>query len=103
MVGKFEYNINEVLFDIVHIIVKKFLNNTQVRVKYSLQEFHRAHYGLFNHYLKRSCVLHETDSYALVIEMVYQEVTDMGSINASDLDQPTCKKMLMISFCVKSL
>jgi hypothetical protein len=103
LVGKFEYNINEDLFDIVHIIVKKFLNNTQVRVKYSLQEFHRAHYGLFNHYLKRSCVLHETDSYALVIEIEYKVETDISSINASDLDQPPYDQMKKLSFCIKSL
>ena len=48
-------------------------------------------------------MLHETDSYALVIEMEYGEVTDMSSINASDLDQPPCKEMKTISFCVKSL
>ena len=56
-----------------------------------------------NQYLNRRCVLHETNSYALVIEMDYFGVTDMGSINASDLDQPPCDKMEMISFCVKSL
>ena len=81
--------------------LKTFLNNTQLRVKYSLKkEFLYA----FNYpYVKRSCVLHETDSYALMIEMEYGEVTDMSSINASDLDQPPCNQMYTISFCTKSL
>ena len=51
----------------------------------------------------RRCVLHETDSYAFVIEMEYRNVTDMCSINASDLDQPPCEQLERISFCVKSL
>ena len=59
--------------------------------------------GRTNQYLNRRCVLHETDSYALVIEMAYEDVTDMSSINASDLDQPPCNKIRKISFCVKSL
>ena len=59
--------------------------------------------AVINQYVKRSCVLHETDSYALVIEMEYRGVTNINSINASDLDQPTYTKMLWISFCVKSL
>ena len=50
-----------------------------------------------------SVVLHETDSYALVIEMLYEVKTDMSSINESDLDQPPYNKMYKISFCVKSL
>ena len=48
-------------------------------------------------------MLHETDSYALVIEMAYEVETDMSSINASDLDQPPCYGMRAVSFCVKSL
>ena len=91
--------------DIVLDAVKTFLNNTQLRVKYSLEtkEFHRSSIGFTNQYLKRCCVIHETNSYALVIEMEYGDVTDMCSINASDLNQPPCKKMERISFCVKSL
>jgi hypothetical protein len=38
-----------------------------------------------------------------VIEMEYREITDMSSINPSDLDQPPYDKMESISFCVKSL
>ena len=87
--------------------MKTFLNNTQLCVKYSLEtkEFHRSFYetGFINQYVKRSCVLHETDSYALVIEMAYGWVTDMSSINASDLHQPPANQMVRISFCVKSL
>ena len=66
---------------------------------------HQEHhfYSPTNQYLKRRCVLHETASYALVIEMTYRDVTDMSSINASDLDQPPYNKMESISFCVKSL
>jgi hypothetical protein len=48
-------------------------------------------------------VLHETDSYALVIEMAYEKVADISSINASDLDQPPRNKIGAISLCVKSL
>ena len=85
--------------------LKKFLNNTQLRVKYSLgtKKFHRSFHAITNQYVKRRCVLHETDSYALVIEMEYGQVADMSSINASDLDQPPCDQMKTISFCVKSL
>jgi hypothetical protein len=91
--------------DVAIDAVKTFLNNTQLRVKYSLEtkEFHSSCYGVTNQYVKRRCVLHETNFYALVIEMEYGKVTDMSSINASDLDQPPCKKMYKISFCVKSL
>ena len=92
------------LVDSVLDAVKTFLNNTQLRVKYSLEtkEFCSSFYT--DQYLKRSCVLHETDSYALVIEMEYNgETTDMSSINASDLDQPPCDELITISFCVKSL
>ena len=48
-------------------------------------------------------MLHETDSYALAIEMEYVVETDMSSINASDLDQPSnYNDMTGISLCVKS-
>ena len=106
LVGKFEpfigyYGSSGIVLD----AVKTFLNNTQLRVKYSLEtkKLHRAFYGFITQYVKRSCVLHETDSYALVIEMTYRDVTDMSSINASDLDQQPWIKMERISFCVKSL
>ena len=64
---------------------------------------HISYYGFINQYVKRSCVLHETDSYALVIEMEYGLGTDISSINASDLDQPPWDKIKKISLCVKSL
>ena len=85
--------------------MKTFLNNTQLHVKYSLEtkEVYNPFRSTIGKYVKRSCVLHETDSYALVIEMAYVWVTDMSSINASDLDQPPCNQMKIISFCVKSL
>ena len=75
--------------------VKTFLNNTQLRVKYSLEtkEFHNSFYSFIKQYVKRSCVLHETDSYALVIEMAYEVETEISSINASGLDQPPCDQM----------
>jgi hypothetical protein len=38
-----------------------------------------------------------------VIEIEYEEITNMSSINASDLDQPPCDEMEKISFCVKLL
>ena len=84
--------------------VKTLLNNTQLRVKYSLEtkKFHDS-YDFTYWSLKRRYVLHETDSYALVIEMSYGLVTDISSINASDLDQPPSNEMERISFCVKSL
>ena len=95
------------MVDSVLDAVKTFLNNTQLRVKYSLEtkEFHNSFYSFIKQYVKRSCVLHETDSYALVIEMEYWRVTyiDMSSINASDLDEPPCNQMGKISFGVKSL
>ena len=104
------------LDDTVQILdaVKTFLNNTQLRVKYSLEtkEFessssvtalqYERRCGI-NQYLNRRCVLHETDSYALVIEMAYEVETDMSSINAIDLDQPPCDQMQIMSFCVKLL
>jgi hypothetical protein len=104
LVGKFKlitWNTSSV--NIVLDAVKTILNNTELRVKYSLKakEFHNPFYD--KQYLKRRCVLHETDSYALGIEMEYGWITDMSSINASDLDQPPCFKMFAISFCVKSL
>uniref|UniRef100_A0A914EB82 Uncharacterized protein n=1 Tax=Acrobeloides nanus TaxID=290746 RepID=A0A914EB82_9BILA len=94
-------------FESVLDAVKTLLNNTQLRVKYSLEtkEFHN-HYDTYQ-CLNRRCVLHETDSYALVIEIAYRNVTDMSSINASDLDQPPCEygstTIEAISFCVKLL
>jgi hypothetical protein len=108
LVGKFELETysNSFNSDSVLDAVKTFLNNTRLRVKYSLETkdlFHRIYCSSIKQYLKRRCVLHETDSYALVIKMVYREVTDMSSINASDLDQPPFNKMESISFCVKSL
>ena len=91
--------------DIVLGAVKTFLNNTQLHVKYSLERFLIYSNHVTNQHLKRSCVLHETASYALVIEMEYWRVAyiDMRSINASDLDQPPCNQMGKISFGVKSL
>ena len=104
LVGKFELRFHYIDANRVLDAVKTFLNNTQLRVKYSLKtrEFHLPN-GRFREYFIRHCVLHETDSYVLVIEMEYGEVTDMRSINASDLDQPPSNKMKTISFCVKSL
>ena len=66
---------------------------------------HSSFYGFITQYVKRSCVLHETDSYALVIEMEYVgvEVEDMSSISASDWDQPPRDRMNYFSLCVKSL
>jgi hypothetical protein len=89
----------EDVLDNIFDAVKTFLNSTQLRVKYSLEteEWHSFFY------LKRSCVLHETDSYALVIEMEYEVETDISSINASDLDQPSNYYMTEVSFYVKSL
>jgi hypothetical protein len=91
--------------DSVHDAVKTFLNNTQLRVKYSLEtkEVYNPFRSIIGKYVKRSCVLHETDSYALVIEMAYEVETEMSSINASDLNQPPCDQMAWISLCVKSL
>uniref|UniRef100_A0A914D8H4 Protein kinase domain-containing protein n=1 Tax=Acrobeloides nanus TaxID=290746 RepID=A0A914D8H4_9BILA len=61
-------------------------------------------YRYTDQYLMRRCVLHETDSYALVIEMAYGVKTDMmSSINASDLDQPPGYEMMVVSLCVESL
>jgi hypothetical protein len=110
LVGKFEIDYRP---DMFLRAVKKFLKKIQLRVKYSLEtkEFESSSSvsafenpkPISSAYLKRRCVLHETDSYALVIEMEYQVETDMSSINASDLDQPPYYKMEKISFCVKSL
>ena len=102
MVGKFELGIDDDLADSVLDAVKTFLNNTQLRVKYSLKRKEIPSYFI-NQYFIRRCVLHETDSYALVIEIAYEDVIDMSSINASDLDQPSCDQMHTISLCVKPL
>ena len=107
LVGKFELRTYGYGFSVDNALdaVKTFLNNTQLRVKYSLEtkEFRHRYRHFTDKYVKRSCVLHETDSYALVIEMEYEGITDMSSINGSDLDQPPKYKMETISFCVKSL
>jgi hypothetical protein len=90
LVGKFELRIYDGIVDSVLDAVKTFLNNTQLHVKYSLERFHIFLNGGTYQYLKRLCVLHETNSYALVIEMEYGTVTEISSINALDLDQPSC-------------
>ena len=95
--------------------LKTFLNKTQLRLKYSLEtkKFEESSSSRTSrrpsrrpcviHQCLKRCVLHETYSYALVIEMEYSGETDMSSINASDLDQPSIYDMSGISFCVKSL
>uniref|UniRef100_A0A914DQI1 Uncharacterized protein n=1 Tax=Acrobeloides nanus TaxID=290746 RepID=A0A914DQI1_9BILA len=107
LVGKFELGIIGIYdqFNCALDAVKAFLNNTQLRVKYSLEtiEFHSSVNPCIKQYLNRRCVLHETNSYDLVIEMAYDVETDISSINVSDLDQPPCDRMKAISFCVRSL
>uniref|UniRef100_A0A914DG13 Uncharacterized protein n=1 Tax=Acrobeloides nanus TaxID=290746 RepID=A0A914DG13_9BILA len=103
LVGKFEIRTFNYFVDSALDAVKTFVNNTQLRVKYSLETKEYRFSGITKQYVMRRCVLHETDSYALVIKMAYDVETDMSSINASDLDQPPCNQIGSIAFCVKPL